>query len=260
MNLVETMMEDTLYELKEKYGAIGVKAEFETEGLYLEEAYRLKDLAFNAGLETTIKIGGCGAVKDLNEIYKLGANNIVAPMIETPYAMKKFIKSVKTVFSDKELNSINLLINIETITGIHNFDEIINSAEFENISGIVLGRNDLTESMGLNRKDINSKIILDIACSVSRKLEKINKNLIIGGGVSMTSLDFFKQVPYITAFETRKVIFNSEILMTKNANKGLLKAIDFELMWLKNRKEKYGKATIADKARYKMLKSIRVES
>ena len=172
----------------------------------------------------------------------------------------KFIKSVKTVFSDKELNSINLLINIETITGIHNFDEIINSAEFENISGIVLGRNDLTESMGLNRKDINSKMILDIACSVSRKLEKINKNLIIGGGVSMTSLNFFKQVPYMTAFETRKVIFNSEILRTNNANKGLLKAIDFELMWLKNRKEKYGKATIADEARYKMLKSIQVES
>ena len=75
MNLVETMMEDALYELKEKYGAIGVKAEFETEGLYLEEAYRLKDLAFNAGLETTIKIGGCGAVKDLNEIYKIRKNS-----------------------------------------------------------------------------------------------------------------------------------------------------------------------------------------
>ncbi len=260
MNLIETMMEDALYELKEKYGAVGVKAEFETEGLYLEEAYRLKEMASKAGLETTIKIGGCGAVKDLNEIHKLKPDNIVAPMIETAYAMKKFIKSAKTVFSEKELTSINLLINIETITGIHNLEKIINSPEFKIINGVVLGRNDLTESMGLSRKDINSKLILDIACSVSEKLEQVNKNLIIGGGVSIISLDFFRQVPYITCFETRKIIFNSEILSTNNANKSLQKAIDFELMWLKNRKEKYGKVNIADETRYKMLKSIQVES
>ena len=60
-------MIDILIDLKNSYHAIGIKAEFEAEGTRLEEALRLKDIVSKAGLDLTIKIGGCEAIKDMYE-------------------------------------------------------------------------------------------------------------------------------------------------------------------------------------------------
>ena len=117
MNNLEKKMVCILNDLKENHHVIGIKAEFEAEGTRLEEALRLKEVVTKAGLDLTIKIGGCEALKDMYDSRIIGVNTIVAPMIETPYAMKKYIQATKLAFPEEEREEIDFLINIETETG-----------------------------------------------------------------------------------------------------------------------------------------------
>ena len=183
-------------------------------------------------------------------------NAIVAPMIETPYAMKKYVKATHFVFPEEERKEVKFLINTETITGFNNLSDIIATPEFSEIAGIVLGRVDMTGSMGLTRDDINSDRIFNIAHTMSEKMMNVNKDLVIGGGVSAHSLPFFKKLPYLSRFETRKIIFDAKSsLNDKDADKGILKAVGFELMWLKNKREFYGMIFKEDEARLTMLEA-----
>lgn len=256
MNQLEKKMVNTLIDLRENHHVVGIKAEFEAEGTRLEEALRLKEVVTKAGLELTIKIGGCEAIKDMYDARTIGVSAIVAPMIETPYAMKKYVQATKFVFPEEERKDIKFLINLETITGFANIKEMIESPYFEEVAGIVLGRVDMTGSMGLTRDDINSAKILDIAKVLSENMNKVNKDFVIGGGVSAHSLPFFKQLPYLSRFETRKIIFDAQKAVNdKNADKGILKAVGFELMWLKNKREFYGMIYQEDAARLTMLEA-----
>ena len=93
-----------------------------------------------SNLPLTLKIGGCEAKKDLFEARQFGAKNIVAPMIESDYALKKFIDTVDHVYPNDEINEVNFYFNIETIQAFENLDEILKVAiESPTIKGIVFG-------------------------------------------------------------------------------------------------------------------------
>jgi len=258
MNSLELKMVDTLKDLKENHHVCGIKAEFEAEGTRLEEALRLKEVVTKAGLDLTIKIGGCEAVKDMYDARTIGVSTIVAPMIESPYAVKKYLKAVKMAFPEEERNTMRFLINIETKYGFNYIDDILSSDFAKDLSGIVFGRTDMTGSLGMSSDDINHTIILDYAKSIADKTLKYGKELVIGGGVSAMSLPFFKQLPKnaLTRFETRKVIFDAQkALQDINADKGILKAVGFELMWIKNKQNFYSAISSEDIKRIEVLES-----
>ena len=258
MNTLEKKMVESLQDLKENHHVMGIKAEFEAEGTRLEEALRLKEVVTRAGLDLTIKIGGCEALKDMYDARTIGVNAIVAPMIETAYAMKKYIQATKLAFPEDERDEISFLINVETITGFNNVDEMLELPEAKYLAGIVLGRVDMTGSMGLSRDDINSEQVFDIANTLAIKALEHNKKMIIGGGVSAHSLPFFKKLPKgaLYKFETRKIIFDAQkALADENIDKGILKAVGFELMWLKNKRDFYGMIHNEDCQRLVMLES-----
>src|SRR3989339_1309049 len=115
MNNLERKMVEVLKDLRETHHVTGIKAEFEAEGTRLEEALRLKEVITKAGLDLTIKIGGCEALKDMYDSRSIGVARIVAPMIESSYALKKYLMSAKLAFPEDERKYVSLLINIETI-------------------------------------------------------------------------------------------------------------------------------------------------
>ena len=252
MNILEAKMLDILVDLRENHNVESIKAEFEAEGTRLEEALRLKEIVTKAGLDLTIKIGGCEAIKDMYDARAIGASTIVAPMIESSYALKKYTQAIDFVFPQEERNQIKFLINIETISGFKNLDDIINSSEFCKIDGIALGRSDMTGSMGLSKDKVDSDEIFNIAIDISSEMKKYNKDFVVGGNVSALSLEFFKKIPYLSRFETRKVIFGSEVL-NKNPLKSLQKALEFELMWQRNKLEFHEMMLNKDKIRLKLL-------
>lgn len=257
MNILEKKMVTILRDLKENHYVVGVKAEFEAEGTRLEEAMRLKEVVSKAGLDLTIKIGGCEAIKDMYEARVIGVSRIVAPMVETPYALKKYLAAAKLVFSKEEREEVKLLVNIETITGFNNLDAMLALPGIEELDGIVLGRVDMTGSMGMTREDVNCDKIFEIAKTIGQKAKERGLEHIIGGGVSAESLSFFRKLPAgtINRYETRKVIFECPGALEENADKAILKAVGFELMWLKNKREFYGAIHKEDDQRLTMLEA-----
>lgn len=257
MNALERKMTDVLKDLKENHHVIGIKAEFEAEGTRLEEALRLNEVCMKAGLGLTLKIGGCEALRDMYECRVIGVERVVAPMVESAYALKKFLQAVKMVFPVDECEDIDFAVNIETISAVDVFDEMLALSEINVLDGIVMGRVDLTGSMGLSREDINSEPVFKVTRELFLKAKTKNLETAIGGGVSAHSLPFFRNLPpgTLDRYETRKVIFGCPGALNNNADKGILKAVGFELMWLKNKKDYYKMISDEDDHRISMLES-----
>lgn len=254
MNLLEKKMVDLLKDLKESHHVVGVKMEFEAEGTRMEEAMRLKEVSLSAGLSMTVKIGGCEAIKDMFEAGSLGADHLVAPMVETPYALKKYLGAIKIGFTEEQRQDMHFLINLETITGMENFDKMLLIPEIEDLDGIVVGRVDLTGSMNLDRSAVNGAEVLKLACSAAAKAKTKGLQVVVGGAVSVHSIPFFQEFPkgHLDRFETRKVVFNCPGALS-NKEDAFLKAVDFELSWLKNKKNHYGNIHREDDARLVMM-------
>ncbi len=208
MNNLEKRMVDALKDLKENYHVTGVKAEFEAEGTRMEEALRLKDVVSKAGLDLTVKVGGCEALLDMYNSRVLGVVHLVGPMVETPYALKKFLGAVKLAYPPEERDQVDFLVNIETIDACRNFERMLELPEIDELDGVVLGRVDLTGSMGKDREYVNSPEVLEIARSLFEKAKAKGMECVVGGGVSKETVPFIKQLPegYVDRYETRKVI------------------------------------------------------
>jgi 4-hydroxy-2-oxoheptanedioate aldolase len=255
MNDLEKRMVKILQDLKENHGVIGVKAEFESEGTRLEEALRLKEVVTKASLELTIKVGGCEAIKDMYDARAIGVTHIVGPMIETPYALKKYLGAARISFPEAERAFVKFLINVETIDGYNNFDRMLQLQAIKDLSGVVLGRVDMTGSLGMSREDINHDKIFEIALGLFKKCREKNLECVMGGGIAKEALPFIKKLTpkLLDRYETRKIIFNCHDALQCEPEKGILKAVGFELMWLKNKRDFYHMIWDEDKQRLEML-------
>ena len=255
MNKLELKMVSLLTELREKYHVSGIKAEFEAEGTRMDEAMRLKDIISSAGLGLNIKIGGCEAVKDMMDSVSLGAERIIAPMVETPYALQKFVKAAQVVYGER-LDNVDLLVNIETYNTYKNFDDMLKVPEIAYLNGIVIGRVDFCGSMGSGREAINSDELLKYSMELAAKAKEKGLSVVIGGGVSVDSLPFFKSFPagHLDRFETRKVIFQCPGALS-NPEVAFLKAVEFELLWLKNKRDHYSAIAKEDNDRIEMMEA-----
>src|SRR3989344_7602665 len=120
MNTIEHKMVELLKDLKKHYSVVAIKAEFEAEGSRLNELMRLKDISEKAGLGIVLKLGGAEAVTDLFEAQMLGVEGIVAPMIESSYALKKYLGIVEGHLSLDERKDLLIVAMIETIQGYKN--------------------------------------------------------------------------------------------------------------------------------------------
>ena len=255
MNKTEKEMLEILHKLKES-GAIAVKAEFEAEGTRTEELLRLLELSRRAGIGIGLKIGGCEAVRDLIEAKQFGVDYVIAPMVETPYAMQKYVDAKNKVFNLEERADVDFLVNIETYTGLSNSSEMIDVASKKNgIDGIVFGRVDFAGSQGLALDSVNEDNITDSCIEIANKCKDNNLDFVVGGGISDISIDPLKKINknHLSRFETRKIIFHAEALNKEEIKKALLNAVHFELLWLLNKREFYSLITREDDKRLKML-------
>jgi len=256
MNSQENKMVELLNQLKSDFNVVGVKMEFEAEGTRLEEAMRLKEISLRAGCHLTLKIGGCEAIRDMYEAANLGTDNLVAPMVETPYALKKYLSAIKIGFPDDVRRGMKFFINIETDTAVKNFTSMMAMPETKDLDGIVIGRVDLCGSLNLTRDDINSEKIESVTCKIAIDAKKNDKLVVVGGGVSFASLDFLNNIPkgYIDRYETRKIVFKCPEALT-NSKKAFLLAVEFELMWLKNKQNYYKQISKEDESRLNMMEA-----
>lgn len=233
---------ELLIGLKNDYCTCGIKVELSSECEKDEDLSALKDVADKLALPFTVKTSGAEDEIGICRAVNIGVQNIVVPLVESSYAIKKFVKLVRKHSSD-----INIFVNIETIVGYKNFDEILKES-FSDIKGIIFGRNDFCASLGFSSERVDDNEIFDYAKDLSLKLQSAQKEFYVGGRVSPASIPFLKKIPYLNGFETRKLIFNAQ---SKSFSENAIKnALDFELLFLQSKN-----STSLDKERIETLKA-----
>ena len=250
-NLFDQMVQ--ILKINKDYGQIAVKAEFEAEGTRTEELIRLKEISNAAELPMVVKIGGCEAIRDLLECKEHRIANIVAPMIESEYAAKKFVSALARVFKS-ECFKPKTYINVETELGFRNLD-LVSDSITGNVDGIVFGRVDYVGSLEMSRSDVNSDLLLKDAIEIASKCSEKNLEFVIGGGISVDAIPFLKEIKKtkLQRFETRKCIFDSNIIESPFIRSALKNAVLFELLWLKSKQSHNSIITAEDNIRIKML-------
>ena len=256
MNLYERKMTDLLKRGREIFGVVATKAEFEAEGTRTDELLRLLEIAHRADVDIALKIGGCEAIRDLLEAKQFGVKYIIAPMIETPYALTKYTAAIERVFGENEREDLTFLFNLETITSYENLEAmLVVASDSSSCKGVVFGRVDFAGSIGLGRSGIESKAVTSRALRASELCRNKSLEFVVGGAVSIDALDSLKQISeiHLNRFETRKVVFQGSALMNPEVEKGLKDAVHFELLWLLNKRDYYGFIHKEDASRIKML-------
>ena len=263
MNKCENEMLDLLKKLRQEYGAVSVKAEFEAEGTRTDELLRLIDLARRADLKVALKISGCEAVRDLLESQQFGVEYIIAPMVETPYALKKYIEAKNKVYTADQQEYTSFLFNLETRTTFNALKDMVDVAKQDSgVDGIVFGRVDFAGSNDQSRSAVDLDEMTQYIVATAEACKPHGLDLVVGGAVSSNSLDALKKIRdvHLTRFETRKVIFDSSVLDNANAVKALEQTIYFELQWLKNKRDYYHAIKHEDSNRIDMLEKRWLET
>ena len=255
MNEIEKKMISILKELRDDYGVFEIKAEFESEGSRMEEMMRLKDITSYVNLPIILKIGGVEAVTDVYNGLAIGIKGCIAPMAETKYALSKFTDLIDNYVAKDNAEDIDFAVNIETITACNNFDDMLTLTNIANLSGITVGRVDLVGSMGLNRSSINtSEDVKSLCKSVFSKSKSHGFKTAMGGGIGVDAFPIINEMNsdgLIDKYETRKVVFPAESV--SYGEKSILKAVEFELLWLQSKRRYYSGVRKEDEKRIEML-------
>lgn len=255
MNALEYEMIDVLKKLKNDYGVFEIKAEFEAEGSRMEEMMRLKDVTTKAGLPIILKIGGVEAVTDIYNALSIGVKGIVAPMVETSFAMSKYLNMIETMVAEDNAKDIEFAFNMETITAFNNLEGILSVDGMNLINGMTVGRVDLSGSMNIGRHHINESYTLEGVCLMALMMAKErNLKTAMGGGISTQAIPILQHAAIsglIDKFETRKVVFPAESF--KYGKNAILTAVQFELLWLKSKRRYYSRIKAEDEKRIEML-------
>ena len=211
---------------KENFGVISLKGELEAEGLTQIEVAKEAVLAARNGLDYLIKIGGAEAKSDLQYLIDIGITSVVVPMVESPFAMKKFTEMLPDGAFE------HVAVTIETITAVDNCELIIDSGT--KLTEVTIGRTDLTASYG--GTDVESERTIAMVKRAARKAKSKGLHVTMGGSISKRTVDTLKSDPelfgLIDFIETRKVVMKVADFIKPGA---IENSLAFELAILESR-------------------------
>jgi len=237
-----------LKELKE-LGCCAIKISFEDEGALFNEVVSMRKLTADVGVGLSIKIGGCEAKRDIVDCMDLDCNTIVAPMIESEFALRKFLKSLDFYKCDKKKG-----FNLETIAAYDNLEEL--SSVFHKVDFVTVGRVDFVCSMNKDRSFVDTEEMYEKVKKIFTLAREKVTGCYLGGAVSVGSKEFIGnliQEGLLDKFETRYIIYDVHQLDFALFEKLLYLGNVFEVEWLKYISSRYLSHGNKDVARIKMI-------
>jgi hypothetical protein len=223
--------------LKANYGLLGVKAEFEAEGSSFEDLVRLRRITASLGVELHLKIGGVEAFRDIKDAVTLGVDGLIAPMVESPFGLFKFLECVDKVFPP---DSIRLAINVETRQAADSLDAILDLGAGR-IHGVTIGRTDLSASWMDPAVKPDTPFVMDLVRSIAARVADRGLEVTVGGSIQAASLPLFAGLGpvagAIRALETRKVMLPTALLVSERGPEALKVALAFERHYIESKRE-----------------------
>ena len=216
-------LKEKLQVLTENHHVVGIKTGTEVEDMGFEEIEFIKSFAQDTPL--TVKIGGPEARNDIRHCIKAGVNVILAPMVETVYALTNFVRTVESIAEEMNVPLPKLAVNIESKTAVKNLDEMLHSKAVSRLYQATIGRSDLSKSMHLSVDDA------EVINSARQAIKKLNKHGLItsvGGGITMENISALSLDMPMNKINTRHIVFNNNKSFQKNPIKHLFHAMMFE--------------------------------
>ncbi len=240
-----------LDELKDQ-GVVGIKQSFEDEGVLDSDLWKISKVCRDLNLKLSVKIGGCEAISDINRCIDLEVDGIVAPMIESRFALQKFSESITKLPYDG-----NKFINIESVQAYKNLDDILDSPTSKMLSGIVVGRSDLTKSFGYGKQDVMSDEICRVVTYILQESKKLGMKTYMGGNIGTQSIEFIQELfnkGFLDCIETRNVILGLDESNINDLSKIISHMLEWESLWLDTKSSHYKRFSKEYNTRAKEIK------
>lgn len=190
---------------------VAIKGEFEAEGLSRDCIAAEAMFAARNGLPYLVKIGGCEAKSDVRFLMRLGVQRIVAPMIESAFAMRKYMEMVPEGAFE------HLGVTIETIDAVERIEAILDAGT--RLSEVTVGRTDLTASFGGKGVDHDETIAMVkvVARAAARRGLKTTMGGSIGAGTVQRLRADAELRELVECVETRKCVMPVELFLQDGA-------------------------------------------
>ncbi len=218
-------LKDMLEILTNRLGLVAVKGGTEVEDMTFNEILFFKKVA--GVLPMIVKIGGPEARNDMRELKRLNIDGILAPMVESEYALRNFMESLQDIYSDTVMPYS--AINIETITAWKNLDSITTNPWFTSLDQVTVGRTDLSGSM--NRKP-DDHDVLQITSDIVRLSREKGKITSVGGAIHAANARMILDIINPDRVNTRHLIFDCR--ETMSIEESVTLGLEFELELCKN--------------------------
>lgn len=181
-----------------------LKGEFEAEGLTRDDIAAEALFAARRGLDYLVKIGGCEARSDVLFLADLGVVSVVAPMVETGFAMQKYMEMLPAGAFE------HVGVTIETVTAVANIADILRSGSA--LTEITVGRTDLTASWGGDA--VESPRTIEMVKAATRAARAAGLKTTMGGSVSRRTRELLLADAELRGLldhvETRKAVMTVE--------------------------------------------------
>lgn len=213
--------------LKDKYSVVGIKGGTEIEAMTFDDIDTMRNISEGI-MPMTVKIGGPEARNDIDYMMSVGVDTILAPMIESPYSLCNFVKTMNAM---DQSHLCRMAVNIETIYAYNNLTAIFAMKEFEQISSVTIGRTDLSQSMVMN---VDSDRVIEITADVIRRAKSLDKQTSVGGKIMPDNAELVRQGTKADRINTRHIIIDCRAdNITESVYNALLWERDF-YYYLKN--------------------------
>ena len=188
-----------------------LKGEFEAEGLSRDILAAEVVYAARNKLSYLCKIGGCEAKSDMRFLRQIGVKDIVAPMIESAFAMSKYMDMLPANAFD------HVGVTIETRGAVERIEEILDAGT--HLTEVTIGRTDLTASFSGEGVDQPETIAMvkTVAKAARTRGLKTTMGGSVGVGTRVLLNDDDELRSLLAAVETRKCVIDVDTFLDPQA-------------------------------------------
>lgn len=188
--------------LARRAGLAAVKLGTEEEALGNDEILWLRQV-LPADLDVILKIGGPCARADLRLAADIGAQAVIAPMVESVFALRRFVEAADIELGPRAASTA-YAFNLETTQAVAHLDAMLDSPWAKRLAFVNIGRTDLAASLGWT---VGDPRLDEVVASCIARLHAKGLEVHVGGRVTQATLLPLLHLQAFEGFHTRMLAF-----------------------------------------------------